>query len=144
METQPEMPWRAEEALRQIAEDESAVRYPPLPRWFFPVMAALVAALCLAQMLAPSDARNVTFALAVVAIVLASRYWLRRPGVSWPSVPPSDIGPFLAAILGAAAVCVVVSAFTAWWWIWIAGAVVAGGVVLRTGRLYRRAFGDGV
>jgi hypothetical protein len=145
METHPETPptpRQAEEALRQIADDQSAVRYPPLPRWFFPVMSAVVAALFLAQMLAPSDARNATFALAVVAIVLGSRYWLHRSGVSWPSVPFSDIGPFLAAILGIAIVCVAVSAFTDLWWIWTVGAVAAGGVILRTGRLYRREFGD--
>jgi hypothetical protein len=59
-------------------------------------------------------------------------------------VPFSDIGPFLAAILGTAIVCVVVSAFTDLWWIWTVGAVAAGGVVLRTGTLYRREFGDDV
>ena len=51
-------------------------------------------------------------------------------------------GPFLLGILGTFAVSWLISAATNAWWIWIVGAVVAGGIVMRTGRPYRREFGE--
>lgn len=99
----------AREALEQLSEDESSVRYPFLPRWFFVVQAAAVAGLHLA----PSDAEKATFAVAVAS-----------------------------AVLGTFVLCLVASATTGAWWIWVVGAVVAGGVVLRTGNTYRRVFGN--
>ncbi len=134
-------PDEARRTLDELGEDESAVRYPPLPQWFFLVMAALVAGLALAQLLDSSDARMATFALAVVALVLASRYWLNRDGVSWASVSVTDMLPFLVGILGTFALCAVIAAATGASWVWIVGAVVAGGIVIRTGRTYRREFG---
>jgi hypothetical protein len=135
-------PREARETLRQLSEDEHAVRYPPLPRWFFLAQAALAAGVCLAQLLPPSDARNATFAAAVAAIVLGGRYWLYRDQVSgvWPSF--GDMLPFLAAVLGTVLVCLVVAETTDAWWAWIIGAVVVAGVVLGTGRSYRKAYGD--
>jgi len=105
-------------------------------------MAALVAALYLARLMPPSDAGNATFAVAVAAAVLGSRYWLNRDGVSWVSPKLGDMVPFLAAVLGTFALCWIVSATTGAWWAWIVGAAVAAGVVLHTGRRYRREFGD--
>jgi hypothetical protein len=134
-------PHEARQTLQQLAADESAVRYPPLPRWFFAAMAAVVAALYLARLLPPSDADQATFAVAVVAVVLGARYWLYRDGVSWVSVRPSDMVPFLAAVCGTYGMCWVVSAATGAWWCWIPGAVLAAAVVLRTGQAYRREFG---
>lgn len=128
----------AERTLDQLGQDEDTVRYPPLPRWFFPTMAALVAGLALAQMMEPSEAHRVTLALGVVTLVIASRYWMNRDGVSWASARFADSVPFLLGILGTFALSWVVSATTSAWWIWIVGAVVAGGIVLRTGRTYRR------
>ncbi|MEN0130857.1 MAG: hypothetical protein AAGC49_15580 [Brevundimonas sp.] len=145
METGPDLPPSPDEAQRmldQLARDERAVRYPPLPRWFFPVMATVVAGLALAQLLPSSDAHRATLALGVIALVVASRYWLNREGVSWASARFADTLTFLAGILGTFAVCWVVSSTTGAWWIWIVGALVAGGVVLRTGRTYRREFGQ--
>jgi hypothetical protein len=133
----------ARETLRQLAEDESAVRYPPIPRWFFVAMAALVAGLHLARLLPPSDAGKATFAVAVAAVVLGSRYWINRDGVAWVSVKFTDMAPFLAAVYGTFGLCWVVAATTGAWWAWIVGAVVAGGIVLRTGAAYRQEFGDG-
>lgn len=132
----------AEQTLHQLGQDESAVRYPPLPRWFFLVMAALVAGLALAQLVEPSQAHQVTLALGVVALVLASRYWMNRDGVSWASARFSDMAHFLLGILGTFALSWVISATTGAWWIWIVGAVVAGGIVIRTGHSYRREFGE--
>ncbi|GAB3343991.1 hypothetical protein [Modestobacter lapidis] len=133
----------AAQLLGRLAEDESAVRYPPLPRWFFPAMAAVVATLYLVQLLPPSDTSKATFAVAVVALVLGNRYWLNRDGVSWVSPDLGDMLPFLVALLGTFAACWAVSETTGVWWCWLAGAVVGAGVVLGTGRRYRREFGDG-
>ena len=146
METGPAgapSPQDALEALRQIAADEDAVRYPPIPRWFFVAMAAVVAALYLAQLLPPSDTSKATFAVAVVAVGLGSRYWFNRDGVSWVSPRVADMVPFLAAVLGTFALCWVLEVTTGAWWAGIAGAVVAGAVVLVTGHRYVREFGDG-
>lgn len=132
----------AEQTLRQLGQDESDVRYPPLPRWFFPTMAALVAGLALAQLMEPSESHQVALPLGVVTLVIASRYWMNREGVSWASARFTDSAPFLLGILGTFALSWVVSATTGAWWIWIVGAVVAGGIVLRTGRAYRREHGE--
>lgn len=134
-------PRQARETLQQLAEDESAVRYPPIPLWFFIAQAAAVAGLYLAQLLPPSDASKATFVVAVVAIVLGSRFWLNRDGVSWSSVKPADMASFVAAILGIFALCWVISATAGAWWIWIVGAVVASGIVVVTGHRYRQEFG---
>lgn len=39
-----------------LADDENAVRYPPIPAWFFVVQAAAVAGLHVVRMLPDSDA----------------------------------------------------------------------------------------
>lgn len=130
--------------LQQLGEDENAVRYPPIPAWFFVLQAGAVAGILLAQLMAPSDAHKATVGIGVGSIVLGSRYWLNRDGVSRVSVKLADMVPFLATILGTCVLCWVVSAATGAQWIWILGAVVAGAVVLRTGQRYRREFGDDV
>ena len=135
-------PDEAKQTLRQLGEDESAVRYPPLPQWFFPAMAALVAGLALAQMMEPSESHQATLGLGVVTLVLASRYWLNRDGVSWASARFADALPFLLGILGTFGFSWVFSATTGAWWIWIVGAVLAAGIVLHTGRRYRRVSGE--
>ncbi|SOD94132.1 hypothetical protein [Blastococcus haudaquaticus] len=135
-------PQDARATLDQLSADEDAVRYPPLPRWFFAAQAVLTACLCLAQLLPRSDARNAMFALAVAAVVLGARYWLFRDQVSgvWPSL--RDTLPFLAGILGTAVACLVIEETTGAWWCWIIGAVVVAGIVLGTGRRYRKTYGD--
>jgi hypothetical protein len=135
-------PDEAKQMLHQLSQDENAVRYPPLPRWFFPSMAALVAGLALAQLMEPAESHRVTLALGAVAVVLASRYWLNRDGVSWTSARFADSVPFLLGILGTFALSWLISVTTGAWWLWIIGAVVAGGIVIRTGRAYRREFGE--
>lgn len=129
---------QAEQTLHQLDQDESAVRYPRLPRWFFPAMAGLVAGLALAQLMEPAESHQTTLALGVITLVLASRYWMNRDGVSWASAQFTDSVPFLLGILGTFALSWVVSATTGAWWIWIVAAVMAGGIVLRTGNNYRR------
>lgn len=134
----------ARRALEQLAQDENAVRYPPLPRWFFLAQAALVAGICLARLLPPSDARHATFAVAVAATVLGGRYWIFRDHVLGVSPSFGDMLPFLAGLLGTVLACFVVTETTDAWWVWIIGAVVAAGIVLRTGNTYRRTYGDAV
>ena len=129
---------QAEQTLHQLGQDESVVRYPPLPRWFFPTMAALVAGLALARLMEPAESHQATLALGVITLVLGSRYWMNREGVSWASARFTDSVPFLLGILGTFALSWVVAATTGAWWIWIVTAVVAGGIVLRAGHNYRR------
>ena len=128
----------AEKTLHQLGQDERAVRYPPLPRWFFPTMAALVGGLALAQLMEPAESHQTTLALGVITLVLGSRYWMNRDGVSWASARFTDSGAFLLGILGTFALSWVITATTGAWWIWIVAAVVAGGIVLRTGHTHRR------
>jgi hypothetical protein len=134
----------AREVLQQLGEDEDAVRYPPIPMWFFVVQAGAVAGILLAQLLGPSDAHQATVGVAVASIVLGSRYWLNRDGVSWVSVKLTDMAPFLAAVLGICAACWTFAATTGSRWVWIVGAIAAGAVVLHTGHRYRREFGHGI
>jgi hypothetical protein len=135
-------PREAAETLRQLDHDARAVRYPPIPLWFFVVMAGLVGGLFLARLLPASDAHRATLALGVVALVLGSRYWLNRPGVSWTSLKLTDMVPFLLAIYGTFALCWIVATATGAVAVWVAGALVGGGVVLHTGLRYRREYGD--
>jgi hypothetical protein len=147
METGPDRIPSAQEAretLQQLSEDESAVRYPSLPWWFFIGQAALVAGLCLAQLLPPSDSPKATFAMAAAAIVMGVTQWLNRDGVSWVSVRFRDMVPFMAAVVGTIVLCLAVAETTGAWWVWIVGAAVAAGIVLRTGAAYRKEFGDAV
>lgn len=134
-------PDEAGETLRRLTEDENAVRYPPLPRWFFVLMASLVAAASLVQVLPPSDSAKASLGLAIVAVVPAYRYWLHREGVSWVSIKVGDLLGFLAVILGTVTASAIVSGVTGWWWPWVVSAVVTAGVVLYTGHVYRRSFG---
>lgn len=132
----------AKQTLHQLGQDESAVRYPPLPQWFFLAMASLVAGFALAQLMEPAESHRATLALGVVALVLASRFWLNRDGVSWAAARFVDMIPFLLGILGTFALSGVISATTGAWWIWIVGAVLGAGIVIRTGYTYRREFGE--
>ena len=128
--------------LQQLAEDQTAVRYPPMPRWFYPVQAGLLAGLCLAQLL-PSPAAAVASVLTVVPMVLLGlRYWLDRAGVSGVSVSVRDMLPFLAGTSGTILLAMILSETTGAWWVWIVAAIVVAGVVLRTGSTYRREYGD--
>lgn len=143
METQdPSSSNDARETLRQLAADEDAVRYPPLPGWFFAAMAALVAGVNLAHLLPKSDSPKALLALSLVAVVLGCRYWLNRDGVSWVSPKLRDMVPFLAGLLGTMAVCWAIAEYADATWIWMVGAVICAAIVLRTGQTYRREFGS--
>jgi hypothetical protein len=135
-------PQDARRLLEQVAADEAAVRYPPLPRWFFLAQATLAAGVLLAQLLPPSDARHATYAAAVAAMVLGGRYWLYRDRVAWVSPSAKDMVGFLAAVVGTVLACLVVVETTGAEWVWIVGAVVLAGIVLGTGHAYRRTYGD--
>ncbi|TYP89148.1 hypothetical protein BD833_103305 [Blastococcus xanthinilyticus] len=127
--------------LAQLARDEDAVRYPPIPRWFYVVQASAVAGISLAQLLPDAAGSALVLGLAVVMGLLGHRYWLNRDGVSWASAKFSDMAGFLALLLGALAVGWLVDETTDAWWIWIVTAVFTAGVVLVTGYRYGREFG---
>ena len=134
-------PQEARDSLTQLAKDEDAVRYPPIPRWFFVVMAAVVAGVALAQLLPPKTAAFVVLPLVVLSALLAHRYWFNPPGVSGASVKLSDMVAYLAVVLGTFAACWLVEAFTDAWWIWFPGAAIVAGAVLVTGHRYVREYG---
>lgn len=144
METGPASPTpdEARELLAQLAGDESAVRYPPLPRWFYPVMAALVAGLHLVRMLPSEGAAAATLGLGAVAVVLGSRHWLYRDGVTGVTPSLRDMLPFLVAMVASFAGCALLADATGATWVWVIGAAFAAAVVLLTGRAYRREYGD--
>ena len=136
----------ARETLRQLADDADAVRYPPIPAWFFVVQAAATAGLFLVRLLPESDAGRALQLVGIVAIALAAgafgqKYWLNRNGVSWATARPRDLLPFLAGLCGTYALCWALAETTGAWWVWIAGALAAATIVLVTGRSYRREFG---
>lgn len=135
-------PEEARRSLAGVRADEDSVRYPPLPAWFFAAMALIVAALFCAQLLGSADASSATLALAIVAVVLGTRMWLRRQDVGWVTPRLGDMASFLALLLGTFVACWAVSALADTRWVWPVGAVVGAVVVLRTGTAYRREFGD--
>lgn len=134
-------PQEARDALAQLARDEDAVRYPPIPRWFFLVGAAAVAGVTLAQMLPPRTAGLVVVPLGVVMGLLARRYWFNADGVSGASPKFGDMTGYLTVILGTFAVGWLVEATTGAWWIWLPCAAVTATAVLVTGERYVREFG---
>lgn len=131
----------AQEILVQLRTDQEAIRYPPFPLWFFPLMAAIMGSVPLSFLLEPSTSSKVLAGLVVVALVPAYKYWFNRDGVAWASVNIRDTAPFLVAILGAFAASAVIAESTGAWWMWILCAAVVAGIVLFTGRAYRREFG---
>ncbi|WP_456570313.1 hypothetical protein [Blastococcus sp. SYSU DS0539] len=106
-------------------------------------MAAVVGGVTLAQLLPPKTAGIVVLPLVVISGLLASRYWFNPEGVTGASVKLTDMGPYLAVVLGTFAVCWLVDGTTDAWWIWFPGAAVTGGAVLVTGFRYVREHGHG-
>ncbi|MCA0144157.1 hypothetical protein [Blastococcus sp. LR1] len=141
-------PDEARESLRQLAEDQDAVRYPPIPYWFFVVMAAAIAGLHLVQLLPDSDAGRMTQLVGIVAIAagaggLGHRYWLNRDGVSWVTPRLADMVPFLLGTSGTYLLCLALDETTGARWVFLVGAAVAASVVLVTGYRYVKIYGDG-
>lgn len=141
-------PDEARETLHQLHQDAAAVRYPPIPAWFFAVQAAAIAGLHLVRLLPDSDTGRYTELIGILAIALAAgglgrKYWLNRDGVSWATARPRDMLPFLAVLLGIFAACWAITEVADAPWVWILGAVFSATVVLVTGARYRRTYGDG-
>ncbi|MCZ2860954.1 hypothetical protein [Blastococcus sp. VKM Ac-2987] len=139
----PPSPQEARDTLAQLAKDEDAVRYPPIPWWFFLVGAAVVAGVTLAQLLPAKTAAFVVLPLVAVMGLLAHRYWFNAEGVSGASVKVTDMVPYLTVVLGTFVVCWLVDATTGAWWIWFPGAAGTAGAVLVTGSRYVREYGHG-
>jgi hypothetical protein len=141
-------PDEARETLRQLHQDAEAVRYPPIPAWFFAVQAAAIAGLHLVRLLPDTDSGRYAQLIGILAIALAAgglgqKYWLNRDGVSWATARLRDMLPFLALVLGSFAACWAIAEVAAAPWVWILGAVFSGAVVLVTGARYRKQYGDG-
>lgn len=136
-------PQEARDTLAQLAKDEDAVRYPPIPWWFFVVGATVVAGVTLAQLLPPKTAGLVVLPLVAIMGLLAHRYWFNAEGVTGASVKLTDMVPYLTVVLGTFVGCWLVEETTDAWWIWFPGAAVAAGAVLVTGFRYVREYGHG-
>lgn len=136
-------PQEARDTLAQLARDEDAVRYPPIPRWFFLVGAAVVAGVTLAQLLPSKTAALVVLPLVAVMGLLAHRYWFNAEGITGASVKVSDMAAYLTVILGTFGIGWLVEATTDAWWIWFPCAAVTAATVLVTGERYVREFGHG-
>lgn len=105
-------------------------------------MAAVIVGLALAQFLPSPEVTLVMLGLTVIALLVASKFWLNRDGVSWASARFADMLPFLLGVFGTFALSALISETTGAWWIWILGAAIMAGIVLRTGQNYRREYGE--
>lgn len=128
----------AREALEQTARDEDAVRYPPLPAWFFPVMASLAAALNVVQL--SSRSSLLMLCITAVAIAVGSQSWFNAAGRAWISPSLRDMLPFLAGILSAVVAAALLDEAAGLRWAWIGSAIVCASIVLVTGRRYQRQY----
>lgn len=139
METSASHPGQdaARDALEAAARAESVVLHPTLPRWYFPVMAAVVAAVMGAHML-PSGERIALLGAAVVVILAVNRHAQASTGIVWDSTRLRGQVPFLVAVLGVVVATAIADLLTDNERVWAAGAAVAAAVVLVAGVLHAR------
>jgi len=139
METNSPRPGQdaARDALEAANRSEDVVRHPRVPRWYFPVMAVVVAAVIAAQML-PSGQRVALLGVAVVVILMVNRHVQTSTGIVWDARRLRGQLPFVAVLLGVVIATAITVAITEIEWVWAVGAGVAAVVVLVAGVLYAR------
>lgn len=130
----------ARRALEIARHSEAVARHPRLPRWYFPLMAVVLAAVMLAQML--TDQRIAVLAVAVVVLLVANRQAQASTGVVWDSTRLRGQVPFLVVVIGIVAATAATAALIDEPRVWILGAAAAAAAVLLTGLVYGRQ-GDG-
>ncbi|PRX98799.1 hypothetical protein [Allonocardiopsis opalescens] len=130
-------PEEAARVLDQIGRDRDAVRRLPAPAWYFPAVAAMVAAAHLSQLL-PSPVGALVALAVVAAAVLAVRRHADALGVVGWSVPPRIWLP-MGALIATAPAAAVLDQVYGQRWAWIAAAALGAGAVLAWGALHRRA-----
>ena len=131
-------PEEARAALDDAHAAEDVVRHPVLPGWFFPAMAAVLAALLLGQML--SEEQRTTISLGSVAVALLLNYLAhRQSGASWVTYRLRDMAPMLGTLLVIIFGAAIAAEVTGDEWYWAIGAGASVVVVLVTGFLYNRA-----
>lgn len=129
--------------LEAAHDAETETRNPPLTWGFFATQAALLAAVCSAQMLplGLSSAATILGLVAVAAVGMRAVFTRPGYGVVWPdgkSTFPYMIALFL--LVGVPAMLAVGFGVS---WIWLVAGVFAAVATLEMGRRYRKAFGHG-
>ena len=138
-------PEEARRSLELAAAEEDATLNPPVPGWYYPLLAVLLLAMCALN--AVEDPTGplrvvvgvVVVALAVTVAALVGRVSLNRPGyrrvhVRWAAVLP---GALVALALPVAAIMLqdVVGR-----WVWIVAGVGLAALVLLPGLAYWRRY----
>jgi hypothetical protein len=129
----------ARRLLDAAEEAEERTRNPPLPRAFFIAQAALLAAICCAQMLPVGPSRVVTIVGLIAVVGLGMRWVFTRPG--YGAVWPDGRGafPYMVAMLVLVGVPAVLAVGLAASWLWLVAGALAAATTLEMGRRYRRA-----
>lgn len=134
-------PDEARRLLHAASEAEEATRNPPLPWTFFIAQAALLAAICSAQML-PASASGVITIVGLVAVIgIGMRWVFTRPGygVVWPD--GQGAFPYMMAMVVLVGVPAVFAVGFAVTWLWPVAGVLAAATTLEMGRRYRKTVG---
>lgn len=137
--TRPD-PKEAAAALRQIDRDRASMEFPPVPGWYYPILAALMAAAMLGQLL-PSPGGAVVSLIMVLGCVVLARVYVNKVGVlSWlrPRQAWLPVTLVLVATFGA----ILLDQVYGLRWGWIVAAAVDAAAVLGFGIHYRRVVRD--
>ncbi|GAA5014361.1 hypothetical protein [Actinopolymorpha pittospori] len=132
-------PEEARVALRAAEQARSSIETIPVPGWYFPALALLVAVLALGQLL-PGPATVVVTLVALAGVGGLVRVYVNKVGVRAQLgradarlVWPPTIGIFLT--FAAAAVLDVAYGQTYWW---VAAAAIGALIIAASGALFRR------
>lgn len=127
-------------AMLDMTEGESQrTANPPLPWRYFVAMAALLAAVCAAQVLEGSASLVITILGLLLIVALGVRYVFYRSGYGavWPDGP--SVFPYLVAGFITVGVPAVLAVGFAMDWLWLVAAVGAASATLVMGGKYRKA-----
>lgn len=144
METHDGMQPDRDDAARMLAaarEAEEGTKNPPL-RWsFFIAQAALLAAICAAQLLPIGPARAITILGLIAVVAIGVRSVFARPGYGlvWPDGPGAF--PYMVAMFVVVGVPALLAVALELPWLWLVAALCAAVATLEMGRRYRKAVG---
>jgi hypothetical protein len=127
--------------LEEARRAEAETRNPPLPWWFFVTQAALLTAICSAQMLPLGPSRVVTILGLVAVVGVGMRMVFTRPGygVVWPD--GRAVFPYMIAMMILVGVPAVLAVSLEVSWLWLVAGALAGVTTLEMGRRYRKVYG---
>ncbi len=133
-------PEEAAAALRQADSDRTAMERLPVPGWYYPILAGLIAGVMLAQLL-PSPFSFAGSLAAAVGVGALARVYVDKVGVlSW--LTPRQMWPPVVLILLFLFGALVVDQVYDQQWGWVVGAAANAAVLIVFGALYRRSTGE--